>query len=136
MTSCKSRTVLLAVLVAAGCGGSDRDAQYPDANTRGPSQAHEVSDNPVDSHEGSPDDGDTTRADDSSESGSRAPVPCGNLTCGADEYCEVKCTCCGTRIPDPSEASGSYSCLPLPPECATTSEGLCGGNRTKQIPCA
>lgn len=122
-------TVVVAGLGAAGCGGSDREALHPDPDAE---QPREVSDGP-----GSPADSDGAGLDDTSQkSKSRPPVSCGSLTCSADEYCEIKCTCCGVRIPDPAEASGSYSCLPLPPECATTSEGVCGGQRTQEIPCA
>lgn len=129
--------VLIALVGAAGCGGADRNVLPPNPNAQEPSPAREASELPAGTEEGPQDSGGGDRVDDASREGSgREPVPCGNLTCGADEYCEIKCTCCGTRVPDPSEASASYSCLPLPPECATTSDGLCGGNRTQEVPCA
>jgi hypothetical protein len=118
-------TVLVVVVGTAGCAGTEREVRSPAPTGEAPFDTHDGSAGPTDRHQNSPD-----------ESSARAPVPCGNLTCGADEYCEIKCTCCGTRIADPSESSASYSCLPLPGECAANSDGLCGGNRTQQVPCA
>jgi hypothetical protein len=110
--------MLLASIAGAGCGGPDRNARSPASDPQRPSPAHEAPAEPADKSNG------------------RAPVACGKLTCGADQYCEIKCTCCGMRIADPSEASASYACLPLPPECASTSDGPCGGKRITEVPCA
>jgi hypothetical protein len=65
----------------------------------------------------------------------RAPVPCGARTCGPDEYCESKCTCCGIRIPDPSQASGTLTCKPLPPSCHGANGPECQ-QRKVEMPCA
>ena len=65
----------------------------------------------------------------------RAPVPCGAQTCGPDEYCESRCTCCGMRVPDPSEASGVQRCLPLPDSCKTGNGPECQ-QREVDVPCA
>ena len=65
----------------------------------------------------------------------RAPVSCGADTCGPDEYCEERCTCCGMRVPDPGEASGTATCIPLPDSCRGVSSPECD-QRTVAIPCA
>jgi hypothetical protein len=65
----------------------------------------------------------------------RQPVTCGAATCGVDEYCEQKCTCCGAYIPDPSQASGTSTCLPLPPACHGSDAPECM-QREVAIPCA
>lgn len=65
-------------------------------------------------------------------------VKCGAQTCAADEYCEIRCTCCGMRLPDPSEASATYACKKLPASCAagsgSSSPDECA--RVVQVPCA
>jgi hypothetical protein len=66
----------------------------------------------------------------------RAPVTCGAATCGVDEYCEERCTCCGMRVPDPSEASGTAVCKPLPDSCKNGGDGPECQQRTVAIPCA
>jgi hypothetical protein len=65
----------------------------------------------------------------------REEVACGETTCSADEYCELRCTCCGVRVPDPGEASGTATCLPLPDSCRTGNGPECQ-QRTVEIPCA
>jgi hypothetical protein len=65
----------------------------------------------------------------------RGDVSCGSATCGPDEYCEERCTCCGAYIPDPSQASGTSTCLPLPDSCKTGNGPECQ-QRTVSIPCA
>ena len=65
----------------------------------------------------------------------RAPVQCGASSCGPDEYCEQKCTCCGMRIADPSQASGTSTCKPLPASCQHANGPECQ-QRTVAIPCA
>ncbi len=64
----------------------------------------------------------------------RGEIPCGDHTCGPDEYCENRCLCCGAYLPDPAQASGSSTCLPLPASCATADGPEC--QRTVDIPCA
>lgn len=73
----------------------------------------------------------------------RGPVACGNMTCGADEYCEVECTCCGTDAGLP--ASSTVECRPIPDACTgalcdcpeVSQRGLCDSStRTLNIPCA
>jgi hypothetical protein len=66
---------------------------------------------------------------------SRPDVGCGQLTCGPDEYCEVLCTCCGMRLPEPGEATASFSCKPLPDSCKTGDGPECQ-QRTVNEPCA
>lgn len=65
----------------------------------------------------------------------RAPVPCGATTCGPDEYCESRCTCCGMRVADPSQASGTQTCKPLPASCHGADGPECR-QRTVDVPCA
>jgi hypothetical protein len=65
----------------------------------------------------------------------RAPVTCGAGTCGPDEYCENKCTCCGMRIADPSQARGTQTCKPLPAVCHGANPPECQ-QRTVDVPCA
>jgi hypothetical protein len=65
----------------------------------------------------------------------RDEVTCGDKTCSADEYCELRCTCCGVRVPEPGEASGTATCLPLPDSCKTGDGPECQ-QRTVEIPCA
>jgi len=70
-----------------------------------------------------------------------APVTCGAKTCGANEYCEIRCTCCGAMI-DPSRASAEYTCQPLPASCTKHFcgcgvGGLCNEKaRSVSLPCA
>jgi len=64
----------------------------------------------------------------------RQPVTCGAATCGIDEYCEQKCTCCGAYIPD-VQPSGTETCLPLPPACSGSDAPECM-QRVVAIPCA
>ena len=66
---------------------------------------------------------------------SRAPVTCGATTCGPDEYCENRCTCCGMRPAEPTESSGTSTCVPLPASCHGISSPECD-QRTVDIPCA
>ena len=65
----------------------------------------------------------------------RDEVACGDKSCGPDEYCELRCTCCGMRLPDPGEASGTATCLPLPDSCRTADGPECQ-QRTVEVPCA
>jgi len=66
----------------------------------------------------------------------RQPVECGpGLTCGVDEFCEQTCTCCGAYIPDPSQASGTVECKPLPAACHGSDAPECM-QRVVAHPCA
>lgn len=65
----------------------------------------------------------------------RTDVACGPHTCGPDEYCEIRCTCCGAYIPDPAQASAEYLCQPLPDVCRTADPPECR-QRTVHTPCA
>jgi hypothetical protein len=65
----------------------------------------------------------------------RPDVSCGTLTCGPDEYCEVRCTCCGMREPMPGEGGAEYFCNPLPDTCKTGNGPECQ-QRTVNSPCA
>jgi hypothetical protein len=57
------------------------------------------------------------------------PIPCGELTCGADQYCANVCDCCGSPPVDPSDLRGHYECRPC-------EFGACTVNRYAEIPCA
>ncbi len=69
------------------------------------------------------------------------PVACGPKTCGAAEYCEIRCTCCGTMA-DKSKLSAEYTCRPLPSACTSSLcscgvQGLCNDKaRSVNVPCA
>jgi len=65
----------------------------------------------------------------------RPEVPCGDHTCGPDEYCEQRCLCCGAYIADPSRARSEESCKPLPDSCKTGNGPECQ-QRTVAMPCA
>lgn len=138
MTALGMRVLTIVTAVSAvGCGAADREVRSTAANVQDPSQAHQASDARVGAPEGSSSGIDGGALEDTARASSgRGPVPCGKSTCGPDEYCVIKCTCCGARIANPAQASASYSCLPLPAECASTLDGVCGGNRTQEIPCA
>jgi hypothetical protein len=116
--------MLLALLcgVTAGCGG----AKVEPAGPVGPGDHDVAQDDAVD-REGD------------SATPPRAPVVCGNATCGPDQYCEVRCTCCGARVAGPGEGSAELSCQPIPAGCATggpvSNDAVCT-ERTVHIPCA
>src|SRR5690242_19901470 len=44
-------------------------------------------------------------------------IACGGSTCGPNEYCESKCTCCGAYPAPPGKASGTVQCKPIAPPC-------------------
>lgn len=72
------------------------------------------------------------------------PLSCGSATCGARQYCEVRCTCCG--VPTDQPPSADYTCRPIPAGCsaddlcgcpALTGQGACDPSaRAIDIPCA
>ena len=68
-------------------------------------------------------------------------IPCGDTTCGADEYCVNQCDCCG----DGSGPLRSHTeCRPLPVTCNSEDICECDGiygscnadTRSVDIPCA
>lgn len=82
-----------------------------------------------------------------SSSSSAPPIAgpaCGGKTCAPNEYCEIRCTCCGTMVG--KGTSADYTCKPIPAGCSAASlcacasvasAGLCSDrDRSINVPCA
>jgi hypothetical protein len=67
---------------------------------------------------------------------SRAPVACGTAMCGPDQYCEVRCTCCGSRVPIHPIHRRTHLLSPLEARCSDPSAASDPGctERTVHIP--
>jgi hypothetical protein len=115
--------LVLVLGVITGCGGASVEpATPPGAGERDVATEDEAQDREGDSA--------TAPLD---------PVTCGDATCGPDQYCEVRCTCCGARDPGTGGGSFEQSCEPIPAGCATgepvPNDAVCR-QRTVHIPCA
>lgn len=91
--------------------------------------------------------GDADIPDDSSDMADAEPeeIPCGELTCSPNQYCFVRCTCCGADTGQPPSAD--YECRDIPTSClgaplcdcdqVNDGGGWCDENgRTYELPCA
>lgn len=134
------------VLVSAACGGSNSEgdagggdgAVQPDASIDAPI---------VDSAPDAPGN-DAPSPQDAKVKSDAGPVSCGGSTCGINEYCLHKCTCCGIPFPDGGgpPQTATDECKPLPTTCANdfcscpevkNSGGFCDApKRTLSVPCA
>ena len=89
-------------------------------------------------------DGPAGAADAAPTPDARAPLSCGGDTCGDQQYCEVKCTCCG--VPSDQAPSADYTCRQIPAGCSAddlcacpelSGQGACDpAARAIDIPCA